>query len=88
MKVKEGFLVREVSGQTVIIPDGEKNVDFKGMIKLNESAKLIWEALAKGKDEEAVADELAEKYGLSKEKALSDVQSFTDRMRKEGFLEE
>ncbi len=88
MKIKEGFLVREVSGQTVIIPDGEKNVDFKGMIKLNESAKLIWEALAKGKDEEAVADELAEKYGLSKEKALSDVQSFTDRMRKEGFLEE
>ena len=88
MKIKEGFLIREVSGQTVIIPDGESNNGFKGMIKLNATAKILWEAIAAGEDKETIASKLVEKYGLPKEKALGDVQAFIDRMKEEGFLEE
>ncbi|MCR5704492.1 MAG: PqqD family protein [Eubacterium sp.] len=88
MKIKEGFLVREVSGQTVIIPNGECNQDFKGMIKLNETGKLIWEALAEGKSQEAIAEQMVKEYGITKENALQDVQGFLEKIKEEGFLEE
>jgi hypothetical protein len=88
MKIKEGFLVRSVAGQTVIIPDGDKNTDFAGMIRLNETGKLIWEAVATGKTEDEIASEIVEQYGITKEKAVQDVQSFLGKMKTEGFLDE
>lgn len=88
MNIKEGFLIREVAGQAVIIPDGEKNVEFTGMIKLNETGKLIWEALTNGDSQEAIATKIADEYGITKDKALGDVQSFVMKMKEEGFIEE
>ncbi len=88
MKIKDGFLIREVAGQTVIIPDGEKNVEFTGMIKLNETGKLIWEAVTKGDSQEDIATKIAGEYGITKDKALGDVQSFVMKMKEEGFIEE
>ena len=88
MKIKEGFLIREVSGQTVIIPNGECNQEFKGMIKLNETGKAIWKAVSEGESEEVIAEQLTSEYGITKEKALLDVQTFLEKIKSEGFLEE
>lgn len=88
MKIKDGFLIRDVAGQAVIIPDGKNNTDFKGMIKLNGTGKLIWESVANGEEEEAIALKLSEEYGITKEKALNDVQGFLCKMKEEGFIAE
>ena len=35
MKLKPGFVLREVAGQALVIATGELSKQFKGMIKLN-----------------------------------------------------
>ena len=35
MRIKEGFVLREVAGQVVVIATGEASKGFHGMIKLN-----------------------------------------------------
>ena len=47
MKLKEGFILRTVAGETVALPaGGVTNLDM--MITLNGTAKFLWEILANG----------------------------------------
>ena len=41
MRIKEGFVLREVAGQAMVIATGEASKEFHGMVKLNESGKVF-----------------------------------------------
>lgn len=86
MKIKEGYMIRDVGGQAVIIPVGDRKKDFSGLVKLNDTAKIIWESLTEECTVEEIALKLVEKYGIPKDKALGDVEKFVENMKKEGFL--
>ena len=42
MKIKNGFIVREVGGENVVVPVGEMSKVFHGMINLNETGAFLW----------------------------------------------
>ena len=42
MKIKEGFLLREVAGKYVVVPLGAQSVDFRCLITLNEAGTFLW----------------------------------------------
>ena len=46
MKKSDSFILKEVAGNTVLVPFGEKAVSFDGIITLNDSAKFIWENIS------------------------------------------
>ena len=87
MKIKEGFVLREIAGQTVVIATGEASKTFHGMVKLNGTGRDIWQGLAKGLTEEAIAQELVEKYDeVDIDKAREDVAGLVKKMEEAGFL--
>ena len=86
MKVKDGFVLREVAGQAVVIATGEASKDFHGMVKLNGTGSVIWKGLSEGKTEDQIADELVAEYEVTREQALADVRAFVRKMADEGFL--
>ena len=61
MKVKEGFVLGEVSGQNVVIPVGAASKSFNGMVKLNASGKFLWDKLQNEVSEQELVDALVEK---------------------------
>lgn len=88
MRIKDGFVLREVAGQWVVIATGEASKDFHGMIKLNETGKIIWEGLTAGQSESEIAASLQETYGIEAERAAADVAAFVAQVREQGFLAE
>ncbi len=86
MRIKEGFVLREVAGQAVVIATGEASKSFHGMIKLNETGCAIWEGLAAGKSDAEIAEQLASAYGISAEQAAADVAAFVKQASDNGFL--
>ena len=46
MKIKEGFELRSICGENIIIAHGKQNINFTKVISLNESAADVWNALA------------------------------------------
>ena len=88
MKIKEGFEVRNVCGEYVIVATGRKNIDFSKIIYLNESAALVWNAV-KGKDFTAddVADILVENYDVEREEAYTDAQTLLSTWHENGLTE-
>ena len=88
MKIKEGFVLRRVLDEAVVVAVGKASREFHGMVKLNDSGADIWQWVSEGKTEEETALCLAEKYELAQEKARADVKSMLSQMLAAGLMEE
>ena len=87
MKIKQGFVMRDVAGQAVAIATGEASKSFHGMVKLNDTGAVIWNGIEKGLDEAEIAEQLAASYDVEVGQAFKDVESFIARMRDAGLVE-
>jgi len=45
MKVKEGYMLREVAGNSVVVAVGKATLDFNGLITLNSTGTFLWKLL-------------------------------------------
>lgn len=79
MKIKEGFIMRQVAGENVVIPSGD-NLDMNMMITLNDSGAFLWNKL----QEEITVDELVAAVVAE----YPDVDSATAKIAVEGFIEQ
>lgn len=86
MKIKEGFLLKEVADNYVVVPVGD--VSFNGMLSLNETGFLIWKKLETGCEENDILKAFLAEYEVSEEKAKEDISTFIGKLREAGLLDE
>lgn len=86
MRIKEGFVLRQVAGQTMVIATGEASKDFHGIIKLNATGKEIWQGLTDGLSKEQIIEKIVAQYEVEVEKATADVEAMIKQMTEAGFL--
>ena len=85
MKLKEGFILRTVAGQTVALPSGGvTNLDM--MITLNEVGKFIWLQLENDTDEAAIVSAILAEYDVDRITAEEAVKGFIQKLNEHGFL--
>ena len=89
MKLKKGFVLREVCGENVIVGEGVETVNFGKLISLNESAAYLWKRATDMGDFTAqqLAEALQEEYEVNSEQALSDVERIITEWQKVGIVE-
>ncbi len=87
MRIKEGFTLRTICGEHVVVGEGLAQVNFNKILSLNESATYLWEAVA-GKDftADTLTDLLLEQYEVSREQAAADVAKLLEVWLKEGVV--
>ena len=88
MKIKDGFLLREVGGRTVVVPVGVQTVDFRCIMTLNESGALLWRFLQQDTDAAALTAAMLAEYEVTADKAAADVDGFVALLREKGLLDE
>ena len=88
MKIKEGFILREMCGENIVTAEGIENINFNKLISLNSSAAYLWENLI-GKDfsVEDMAVLLVEQYDIDMELALKDSESLSKAWMEAGVTE-
>ena len=85
MKLKDGFILRTVAGETVVLPTaGVTNFDM--MITLNDTGKFLWERLAVGAEEAELVSALLAEYDVTEARATESVQAFVSRLKELDFL--
>ena len=87
MKIKSGFIVKEIAGQYVVIALGAASKIFNGIIKLNDSGKFIWDKLAVGAEKDDIVNALLEEYDVNRTVAEADVDKFIDELKGANILE-
>lgn len=85
MKLKDGFLLRQVAGQNVVLPSGGE-LDLNMMITLNETGAFLWERLQTETDEAALTAALLGEYDVDEATAARCVAAFVRKLDDNGFL--
>ena len=65
MKLKESVIITEVAGEYMLVEvENESGTAFHGIIKLNETADFMAEAMREDITEEALADKVMDEYDV------------------------
>lgn len=88
MRIKEGYVLREVANQIIVVPTGSAAINFNGVITLNTSGKLLWEKLSNGTTQHELVDCLLANYEVEEEQATKDVEEFLEILRNNNILDE
>ena len=83
MRIKKGFVLREVCGERVIMGEGLGAVNFGRLLALNESAAWLWkEAQAQGDFTiDSLTKKLCEEYDVTPDEARKDVSEIIDEWK-------
>lgn len=87
MKIKEGFELRDICGENIVIGHGLENIDFTKVISMNESAADVWHGV-EGKDFtlDDMVKVLTDNYEVDEETARRDCEKLLTDWQEAGFL--
>ena len=88
MKIKEGFVLRTICGQSVVSGEGTANVNVSNLVSLNDSAAYLYKKV-QGREftAETLADLLLAEYEVDRETALKDAEALCAQWKEIGIAE-
>lgn len=88
MRKIEGLKIRNIAGDNLIVRKSRDVVDMTKVIRFNETAVFLWEALeSKEFGIEDVSALLIKNFGIEYNKATEDARIWLDSMIKAGLIE-
>ena len=89
MKIKDGFVLREMCGEYIVAAEGLQNINFNKLISLNITAAFLWKNLAGNEfTTEQMAQLLVDEYEIDMELALTDSANLTKSWIEAGIVTE
>ena len=87
MKIKDGFILKEVAGNYVVIAL-EESLDFNKVITVNEVGAFIWNKITEGLDRDCIIADISREYNISEDTATSDFDEFIESLKNVGIAED
>ena len=87
MKLKDGFLLRKVAGKNIVVSVAS-DINFNGMITLNETGVFYWEKLKNQITKEELLAEILKEYDVSEDEAAKDLDEFLLKLSEVEILED
>lgn len=88
MKIKDGYILKKVAGENIVIATGEARISFNGIITFNEVGAEVFELLDGTRTLEQIVDEIAAIYNAPREIIESDIKKLIEKMKNHGLIEE
>lgn len=86
MKIKDGFILREVAGSYIVVAVGSAVKTFNGVINLNQTGAFLWELLQKGAEKEDLVKALLGEYEVDEQTASKDVDVFIEKLEQANLI--
>ena len=81
MKIKDGYILREVAGNSVVVAVGKAALDFNGLITLNSTGVFLWKMLVQGAAKEALLAAILGEYEIDEATAKTDIAEFIEKLK-------
>lgn len=88
MRLKEGFIRHEVSGEYMLVAAGEAGKEFHGLVRNNKTADYIFELLMQETTEEEIVKAVCARFHADETVVAKDVHQMLEKIREAGFLKE
>lgn len=86
MKLKDGFILRDVAGSYIVVPVGSQTLDFRCMITLNETGAFLWQQLQQEQEASALVEAVLAEYEVEPDVAKADVDRFVESLKEADLL--
>ncbi len=88
MKIKEGFVLRSIGDNYMVVGEGLARIDFNKIISLNSTAAFLWKAVQdKEFDAGTLKDLLLGEYEVDEATALRDAEALLEKWVEAGLVE-
>ncbi|NLB77706.1 MAG: PqqD family protein [Clostridiaceae bacterium] len=87
MKIKDGFLLREIAGSWVVVPLGQRVVEYNGLMVLSESGAMLWKKMETGAEMDDLVQAILSEYDIDEATARADVEEMVGNISKRGLIE-
>ncbi|MBQ6964688.1 MAG: PqqD family protein [Bacteroidaceae bacterium] len=89
MKIKKGFVLRDVCGEKVIVGESVETINFNHLISLNATAAWLW---CKAEEQvdftvDSLVEALCGTYDVERERATADVTRILSQWKEIGVIE-
>ena len=89
MRVKKGFTLRTICGESILLADAKENKSFIEIITMNPTAVYLWKIV---QDKDFTAKDLArlltDQYEVDEATALEDANELAGQWKKAGIVED
>lgn len=86
MKITKDIIMREIAGETVLLPVGELAVRFQGIMSLNETGVFLWKHMQEDCTEDTLVQAIVEEYDTTEACARKDVRAFIKQLQEQDLL--
>lgn len=90
LKIKEGFVMRNILDEWVIVPTGPRDSMGTYIMTVNETGHMLWEMLEKGTTVDEMVTKMMEEYGIGvdEETAQRDIISFIQTLKENRIIDQ
>lgn len=81
MKLKSGFCTQKVADGQVMVPVDEKETNFKGIVRSNETAAFVVDCLKEDTTSEEILAKLKEAYEGDEEVMKKDIETVIGKLK-------
>lgn len=86
MEKAEGYIMKRLEDEYVILPYGKKTEEVQEVVTLSETAGFIYENAEQAENIEQLAELVGKEYGVDASLVYTDVSEVVETLRKKGIL--
>ena len=88
MKACNDFILRNIVGEYMLVPTGERMKSFNGTMMLNELAAFVWEKLQNPMSDKELLDAVLFEYDVDEATASADLTALLERFQELGVIDD
>lgn len=87
MRIKEGFVLRNVMDEYIVMPTGDNTAKFDGAVVLNEVSAFIYKLLEHPMCRDDLLTAILNEYDVDEATASADLDTLLNKLAEMGVLE-
>ena len=87
MKVKDGFVLRNVVDEYIVMPTGDNIAKFDGAVVLNEVSAFVFEQMKRPVSREDLLEAVLNEFEVDEATAKADLDALIEKLTEMGLIE-
>lgn len=87
MKAKEGFVLRIIADEYILMPVGDNITKFKGSVLLNEVSAFVWKKMREETSKEEILTAVTNEFEVERELAARDIDALLIQLTEYGVID-
>ncbi len=88
MKAREGFILRNLAGEYLLMPKGEKIKNYDSVVLMNELSAFVWGKLQNPVTRSDLLEAVLNEYDVDEKTAREDLDGLLAELKEAGVIDD